>query len=497
MNTLICPDSHNPYSNNPHAHEKEPRSHVVHKGKHYTKFLYEVKIPTLTRLIKIIQVIAFTVITCFLALAFQSTRKLWSDGITGKECVNVLMPQYSWDSEDVAMHIASFLSLGDLLFMGATSTHNNAITKTILMNRLNAGTITPHDLGINNVTHLIEYFGTECSKIIRLDLQNFSPLNTSDIEKISEHFKNVNYLLLLKCTINDDAIVHFTNMNHLKSLTLEECEQLNNVNLLQNCKELTTLDFSGSTHIQDFSFLQNCPKIKSINFAGCHQINDFRFLKNCTEITALKFWGCSGQINDISFLEHCPHITSLKLIENEQINDFSFLNNCPNLIELDLSDCCHINDFSFLQNCRELASLSLRRCQQIDDFSFLQYCKNLTSLNLSDCTHINDFNFLQFCPHLTSLDLSGCKQITDGNFLQLCPHLTSLDLSFCDQINNIFFLQYCKKLTSLDLASCKQIIDISFLEHCPRLRSLNLSWFRQINEFNIQALRTRGVIIKC
>src|SRR5262245_40834250 len=123
MITLVCQDGNNPYLNNPNATENAPRSQVGHKGRIYSKLSYEVKINALTRLMKIIQAIALTIFSCFIALAFQSIRNLWLGGIKGLEYVHVLMPQN--------------LSVQDLLALRATQ--HFAIAELELVNQLNAG----------------------------------------------------------------------------------------------------------------------------------------------------------------------------------------------------------------------------------------------------------------------------------------------------------------------------------------------------------------------
>lgn len=93
MDTIIVSQgTTDPYLNNPDAYEILPDKLVTHEGKFYTKLSYEMKIGIAKRLIKIIQVIFLTIISCFIALAFETVRREWVDGVKGIKNITVLMP---------------------------------------------------------------------------------------------------------------------------------------------------------------------------------------------------------------------------------------------------------------------------------------------------------------------------------------------------------------------------------------------------------------------
>lgn len=69
-------------------------SKELHNGKTYAKLTYDVKIDAITRLFKIVQVVALSILTCFIALAFESVRTKWSEGINGIEHFIVYDPRH-------------------------------------------------------------------------------------------------------------------------------------------------------------------------------------------------------------------------------------------------------------------------------------------------------------------------------------------------------------------------------------------------------------------
>lgn len=90
MNPIICPGI-NPYLNNPNAKELSQEANFLYEGKKYTKINYETTstvrtdLSAMTRLLKIVYVVGLTILTCFIALAFQQLRNTWSDAINGFE----------------------------------------------------------------------------------------------------------------------------------------------------------------------------------------------------------------------------------------------------------------------------------------------------------------------------------------------------------------------------------------------------------------------------
>ena len=211
MNTVICQDGNNPYSNNPHATEIEPWSQVIHERRIYTILSYEIKIKTWARVIKIIQVVALAIISCFIALAFQSIRKMWWEAVKRPEYVNVLMPQ----------NFIRFLR------------HRN-----------------------ENLTSLDFFL---CTQINDLSFLRYCP--------------NLTSLDLRSCRqINDFSFLQ--HCPNLTSLNLRGCSQIDDLSVLQLCPNLRNLDLAYCREINDFSFLSYCPNLTTLDLIECHQIND-------------------------------------------------------------------------------------------------------------------------------------------------------------------------------------------------------------------------------
>ena len=111
---------------------------------------------------------------------------------------------------------------------------------------------------------MINFFGNSCSKILRLDLQNFLIID-SDIEKLSVSFINLNHLLLKNAKISDDCAPYFEKMKSLTSLNLAWCIQIKDFSVLESLITLTSLNLLGCTKIKDFSVLESLITLTSID----------------------------------------------------------------------------------------------------------------------------------------------------------------------------------------------------------------------------------------
>lgn len=414
----------NPYAHNPNAIEKA-RVEEIHEGRLFTKISYELKCDPMTRLLKIIQAIALTIFTCFAALAFESVRKLWMDGIRGSidasilissnqnligagkaalaptilaekilklEEVVELLTVSSTEEEvesvesifqgdgvfrDIEILITQKLPLEDLLAMRVTSKANAVLTQIVLVNRMNSG-----EIKFKNIVRVIHFFDNcNISKISQLKLKK---PKDSDIELINHYFPKINCLSLEKPDLTPESAYPFNEMTSLSTLNLD-CQNIEDLSFLQGCQNLKTLKLFECDHILDFSFVGNFKKLTSLNLSEC--------------------WS----IKNLTFLESCSSLKDLDLSYCQKIKDLSSLQSCTALENLNLKGCFKITDFNFLKNCQNLTTLSLKKCIQIQEISFLEPLKKLTTLDLTECSKIDNLSSLQQCPSLRHVVLNGCE----------------------------------------------------------------------------------------
>ena len=158
------------------------------------------------------------------------------------------------------------------------------------------------------------------------------------------------------------------NFTALKTLNLEHCV------LLKNLDNLST--FTGLT---------------SINLSYCTQLKNLDGLSNCTKLTNLDLSGGDGSDDDylpmsiinIDGLLACKDLSTLDLSYCHSLKNLDGIVNCTKLTELDMEECISIENIDGLEKCTELTHLSLRFCESLKNLNGLVNCTKLEKLDLS------------------------------------------------------------------------------------------------------------------
>jgi len=134
--------------------------------------------------------------------------------------------------------------------------------------------------------------------------------------------------------------------------------------LLNKFAGITSLDLSYSD-FKNIDILLNCKNITSLNLRGCDSLQNVNCLANCTNLTSL----------DLSFCD--------------SLQDVDGLANLPNLTSLALGWCNSLQNVDGLANLTNLTSLDLYYCESLQNVDGLANLTNLTSLDLSDCDKVH------------------------------------------------------------------------------------------------------------
>jgi len=382
---------------------------------------------------------------------------------------------------DTYREIARFMRFSDLCTMQSVSKENRLIAKTELAWRLNTEQITLDTLGITMVWHLKAYFGEVASQVHRLNLSNFTKIE-DDIKKVTKLFQNVTYLhlkgdilggdhvlmpTLETLTIRDNwgCCLPSTNWSRLKRLDLVSCKRITELNVLEQCTSLTSLNLSYSDEIADHRPIKHCSSLKTLLLnGGWLNVKSLAFLEGCTSIECLDLTWCR-KIKDYSPLKFCPLLKDL-VLENCNLDSLKVIDYCStSLKSLSISGIKGIMDLSPLEH-RELETLEIAGCTQFANLDLTNF-KHLTSLNMAQCTGISEFDFLT--PNITDLNLSLCT-VSESSFLHKMTALTNLGFPR-EKPSSFEFFQYMSKLESLSLVGFLGTID--FLHLIPSLKHLN------------------------
>lgn len=141
---IINKNAPNPYASNPNAREIFPHTKVMHEGKSYTKLTYELTDPNASlgsnRLLLLVYAVSLTILTCFIALAFEYVRKCWSEAIYGAtvsnqvENVTVLIAEKQTSSTESRVssneNVLSSQSVNESVF-SSSSSHSSSSSSSL------------------------------------------------------------------------------------------------------------------------------------------------------------------------------------------------------------------------------------------------------------------------------------------------------------------------------------------------------------------------------
>jgi hypothetical protein len=180
------------------------------------------------------------------------------------------------------------------------------------------------------------------------------------------------------------------NMQSVKFLYLDNCQNISNIENIRKMESLIKLDLSRCWQIKDISPAKH---VMQLNVAFCQLITDFSMLGNVIELNLT----CTP-INNLSALRHVKKLI-LAGCQNITADNFNGLE-CT---YLDISHCYNIKSIPLLTHIKKI----ILKGTSITNLESLESCD---TVNVEDCTLIKDFTPVYNVPHL---NISRCWQITD------------------------------------------------------------------------------------
>lgn len=219
--------------------------------------------------------------------------------------------------------------------------------------------------------------------------------------------------------ITKKSIDYFCELQHLHSLTLSECPQLEDASLasIKSMKNLRKLQLNQMEKLTDgfiVGLAASIPELQEISVARCSQLSD---------------------------------------VAVEGI-----LNACRGLKVLDVSDLHQITDQCFepvRKHSHALKRVSMRCCLGLTDaalehiaFGANMYLETLEMSSVSQATDVSMMALKEHCASgLSTLDISFCRSISEdavGILTDEASKLTSLVLWGCTQITARFLTRHCQ-----------------------------------------------------
>lgn len=251
----------------------------------------------------------------------------------------------------------------------------------------------------------------------KLSLRGAYRLMDDDLIKILQLAGNLTSLELQECNyLTERSVGQVASLfgSQLKSLSLENCRQLNGMNMLAS--------------------LVKMPGLQMINLSGVANVADGMIQELVSAV---------GKNLEELYLAECSHLTDVAMVS---ITTF-----CPRLRVLNLDMVSLLTDASLevlVKNGIRLQRLSIKRCKFSDEalaafFATLDGC--LRHLSLNAVRQAADKTLLALAQHprssLETLDVSWCRQVTDqglGLLADSCPNLSELRMFGCTQVTDVF-----------------------------------------------------------
>jgi Leucine-rich repeat (LRR) protein len=226
------------------------------------------------------------------------------------------------------------------------------------------------DNDINDITAL--------KNITTLKELNLRENNVKDLTALSE-IKNLEYLNIYSNN-NIISIESITDLTNLKTLIIQGVDLEENLELLNNFKNLNRLDLCNCS-ISDISFINKFNKLKELNLRDNH-IKDISILADLVNLEILDLRG--NLITDISPLKNITTLKELNLREN-RIKDLSALSELENLEYLNIHSNNNIKSIEPISGLTNLKTLIMRNVNVGEEIKTLTKLVKLEILNIRNC----------------------------------------------------------------------------------------------------------------
>jgi hypothetical protein len=158
----------------------------------------------------------------------------------------------------------------------------------------------------------------KCSNISSLSLIYFKESDLSAIKSLT----NIKSLMVKISPIK--SLDGFASLDSIEKIKIVNCRNLNDINVLHGCSNLTSADFDLCPNLEDFEPLRGTSKLKSLSLIDCKRTKSIKFV-NDIELDILIMGGSTDivdgdlipakKIKDVRY-DHRPHY-NIKIANEE------------------------------------------------------------------------------------------------------------------------------------------------------------------------------------
>ena len=357
--------------------------------------------------------------------------------------------------DDYKLDLSEFIKLKHIKLTGCSYVNINAQKCTKLKSFQSDGFITNMNnlLSFPNIRSICATWDEikivkKFKKIKKLKLS----INTPNIIINLSNFPKLTHLHVL-----GNSTTELRSFNHLKSLTLVHCINLNNLSNMPYLHTLRISECDGHTMISNYKNL----KILQMRCVT----KNLDFLKDLIHLREVTLHYCSGLTNLDGLNDN---IEVLILDGSNYLFDFYFLDRMKNLKRFEMYECGSLFVAKHLYVCNKLERLRLSTVN-------INMCnmQNAVLRSIELCSCWGTIDFMGF--NLRRLVLVNCSLII--NIEQILKNNTNIEELIVKRMNvgTDVDMGRMKMLKILELSNLCELEKIVNLEHC-NLHSLKITW---------------------
>ncbi len=380
--------------------------------------------------------------------------------------------------------------------------------------------------------------GFDALEHLTISIINKNELNIKDLSSFSE-FKSLKSLTIqldksvsedIRPTWSDKKVV-ISSIDGLKAPKLEYLTIMNlglsDVKFLNNCKELLQLSLDENEELEDINSLTNCSKLKILNLnktsvktleplrdlslleiisiSDCDSLNNLKGLEN------LKIKISDNNINNenrdfdestlsrlesLVSIEHLPKLNSEKLLIREvNLSNLKGIESSNHLEELIIQNSSKLKFLGSLSELKNLKKIELSTCPEIKDYSVLSELDSLETCLLGDRYSVFSSDEGEYkeeiLPKRWPETLKYLRLSTSATRIGDLPkNLQNIELFNCVKLKSLEELKLCSILNEsyegsgfygiegqIDLSSCPSLINLEGLENKSHINKIIISPF--------------------
>ncbi|PKI32638.1 hypothetical protein CRG98_046948 [Punica granatum] len=284
---------------------------------------------------------------------------------------------------------------------------------------------------------------------LQLDLPELQRLESMDakdswnLRQQPNGLESLEKLYLRECKAIE-SLPNLSRLQRLKTLRIETCEKLRQLDGLEELESLEELDMSGCKAIESLPDLSRLQRLTFLSTVACEKLRQLDGLEQLEPLEELDISGCKA-IESLPDLSRLQSLTFLSTVA------------CEKLLQLD-----------GLEELKSLEVLNIRGCKAIESLPYLSRLQRLRTLRTEACEKLRQLDGLEELEPLKKLDISGCKAIESLPDLSRLKRLKTLGTEACEKLRQLHGLEELESLEELDISWCKAIESLPDLSRLQR-----------------------------